>query len=340
MSSPRISPTSRFLLAGAAILLVSSLFFPLWRIDLFAPQYPEGLKLLIHAHGLHGNVDIINGLNHYIGMHTLEDDKFIEFTILPYLLVGISIIIAVVAWIGKRKGLYALVIGFVLFCIISMADFYRWNYDYGHNLDPNAAIQVPGMSYQPPLIGFKQLLNFGAYAFPALGGFLFMGAAALLVLAGILEYRRHRKTKAVTSSGAGAVALVLCLMTTGCFSQEPRPVQLHKDACAYCKMSVSHPGFAATTMTSKGRQYFFDDIGCMVRYANETTGSTEFKYFVADYCTPHAWLNVSAASLLRSEHFQSPMAGNIAAFSNPDSLSAYQASRQATPVTWQEILKQ
>jgi len=49
---------------------------------------------------------------------------------------------------------------FVLFGIIAMVDFWRWEYDYGHDLDPNAAIIVPGMAYQPPLIGFKQLLNF------------------------------------------------------------------------------------------------------------------------------------------------------------------------------------
>ena len=44
-----------------------------------------------------------------------------------------------------------------------MVDFYLWEYEYGHNLDPTAPIQVPGMSYQPPLIGYKMLLNFGAY---------------------------------------------------------------------------------------------------------------------------------------------------------------------------------
>jgi copper chaperone NosL len=39
------------------------------------------------------------------------------------------------------------------------------------------------MAYQPPLIGFKQLLNFGAYSIPDIGGWLFIGAGVLMVAA-------------------------------------------------------------------------------------------------------------------------------------------------------------
>ncbi len=79
----KLSGTSRILVLVAAMGLVFVLFQPIWRIDLDAPQYPEGLNLKIHANGLRGNVDIINGLNHYIGMKTLHDEDFIEFTLLP-----------------------------------------------------------------------------------------------------------------------------------------------------------------------------------------------------------------------------------------------------------------
>ena len=61
-----------------------------------------------------------------------------------------------------------------------MYDFWRWEYNYGHNLNPDAAIIVPGMAYQPPLIGFKQLLNFGAYSMPDIGGWIFVSAGALV----------------------------------------------------------------------------------------------------------------------------------------------------------------
>ena len=67
-------------------MLVFVLFNPIWRIELAAPQYPEGLMILINANGLGGDVEIINGLNHYIGMKTLHNEDFIEFKILPYLI--------------------------------------------------------------------------------------------------------------------------------------------------------------------------------------------------------------------------------------------------------------
>ena len=46
----------------------------------------KGLRLLIHANKLAGDVDIVNGLNHYIGMKTLHAEEFVEFTVLPYII--------------------------------------------------------------------------------------------------------------------------------------------------------------------------------------------------------------------------------------------------------------
>ena len=80
------------LLIVAAILLGISIFVPLWHIDLDAPQYPEGLRLLIYPNKLAGDVEIINGLNHYIGMQTLHAENFVEFTVLPYIIVFFALL--------------------------------------------------------------------------------------------------------------------------------------------------------------------------------------------------------------------------------------------------------
>ena len=76
MQPRKISLGSRVILVLGAVALVAVLRFPMWRIDLDAPQYPEGLRLLIYPDHLGGNVDIINGLNHYIGMKTLHTEDF------------------------------------------------------------------------------------------------------------------------------------------------------------------------------------------------------------------------------------------------------------------------
>jgi len=77
--------------------------------------------------------------------------------------------------------------------IAGLVDFYLWGYDYGHNLDPNAAIKVPGMSYQPPLIGTKELLNFVAFSGPDTGGWIIAVSGLLVIVTLILEFRRKRK---------------------------------------------------------------------------------------------------------------------------------------------------
>ncbi|HMK05274.1 MAG TPA: hypothetical protein VK489_13820, partial [Ferruginibacter sp.] len=156
MKDQKLQTWIRVLLVICGLALIPVLFVPMWKIDLVAPQYPEGLMLLIYPDKLAGNVDIINGLNHYIGMKTLHTDDFMEFTILPYIIGFFAAAFVFVGLINRKKLLYILFILFVGFGILAMYDFWRWEYNYGHNLDPAAAIIVPGMAYQPPLIGFKQ----------------------------------------------------------------------------------------------------------------------------------------------------------------------------------------
>jgi len=195
--SSKLSISTRVIAFCCGLLLIVVLFVPLWRIELDAPQYPEGLLLKMYPHKIAGNVDIINGLNHYIGMKTLHTEDFVEFTILPYIIVFFALMSLMVAFVlfKTKKWLNVLLISFILFGIIAMADFWRWEYNYGHNLDPNAAIIVPGMAYQPPLIGYKQLLNFGAFSIPDIGGWIFIGVGLLLVIAQIMEFKKNKYEK-------------------------------------------------------------------------------------------------------------------------------------------------
>ena len=80
----RLHPLSRVLLALAALALGLNLVMPIWRIDLMAPQYPEGLFLQIFHDRFSGDIDKINGLNHYIGMAHIKDEMFPEFGIMRY----------------------------------------------------------------------------------------------------------------------------------------------------------------------------------------------------------------------------------------------------------------
>lgn len=189
MKKYKISTMSKALLLIVAALFTGSLFVPMWQIQLEAPQYPEGLVLQLHANKIGGDVDIINGLNHYIGMATLHTENFFEFRILPYIFGAFALISVLLLFIAKRKLVLWFLFSYVLFIVLAAIDFYRWNYDYGHNLSPDAAIKVPGMAYQPPLIGYKQLLNFGAYSIPDTGGWMLTAAGVLLFVIVLKEYK-------------------------------------------------------------------------------------------------------------------------------------------------------
>jgi copper chaperone NosL len=182
--------SSRILLLLSGVLLLFIIKTPIWRIELNAPQYPEGLALQIHADGIKGDVEIINGLNHYIGMKTLHNKDFFEFTALPYLIGAFAGLFILAAVVNKKSALIFGLSSFVVFGIVAMVDFWRWEYNYGHDLNPDAAIKVPGMAYQPPLIGYKQLLNFGAYSIPDIGGWLFIAIGIIVLSITFIELKR------------------------------------------------------------------------------------------------------------------------------------------------------
>ncbi len=192
--------SSRLLLAVASLCLGLVFVWPLWHISLEAPQYPEGLGLFISINRIDGekpqDLNSINNLNHYIGMKVITPEDIPELRFMPWLVAGLMASGVAVAVSGRRRPLYGWVIMFFLGALAGLADFYRWGYDYGHDLDPHAIIKIPGMSYQPPLIGSKQMLNFNSTSWPALGGWI--AIAVLLLGAGlaIIEFRRARRAAA------------------------------------------------------------------------------------------------------------------------------------------------
>lgn len=190
-----MSRTSRIIILVAALLLSLTYYLPLWEISLEAPQYPEGLGLEIWINQMQGqnpgDLNKINNLNHYIGMKTIHPESIKELSIMPWIMRGLMLFGIIVAWAGKRRLLLAWLVLFVVMAVAGLVDFYLWGYDYGHNLDmENAIIKVPGMTYQPPLIGSKQLLNFTAHSWPGPAGWVAVGVFIVSAAIYYLERRR------------------------------------------------------------------------------------------------------------------------------------------------------
>ena len=178
----------------AALVLLPVFFLPvlpIWTMKLWAPQYREGLSLTIYANTIHGDLDKINTLNHYVGMHKISPNDFREFGYLPQLLTLFGVMALLAALLNRRWLAILGWVAFTGFAAYMFSDYARWLYHYGHDLDPRAAIRLP--SFTPPLIGYARLANFKVLSLPGPGSVL-LGLAWLL--GPLVMYWDHLHAKA------------------------------------------------------------------------------------------------------------------------------------------------
>lgn len=293
----------------AASLLLGALYVtPLWSVRLVAPQYPEGLGMLIRLSTIEGvkehDLRNINSLNHYIGMKAIVPDAIPELRYMPWIVGGLIAAGIAVAAIGRRRALVAWTASFAALGAAGLYDFWRWSYDYGHNLDvENAIIVVPGMTYQPPLIGTKQLLNFTATSLPHIGGIVAGVAFALAAAAIYLSYRRARTPLAATTFALAAAA---------CASGAPT-IALGIDACAECRMIIADSRFAAVLVSGTGKAITFDSIDCLLAYVAAHPGDRHREVLVADAAAVKLGLvRAEDAVFVRASALRPPMGSAIA----------------------------
>jgi hypothetical protein len=185
----------RGLLVLAALLLLPTYFMPLWKLTMFAPQYPDGLELQIYSYRLEaGNqgqdLKEINLLNHYIGMQDLIAEDFTEFQWMPFVIGALGLLFLRAAVHGKMASLLDVFVLFIYFGLFSIWSFAYKLYRYGHDLAPTAAVKVD--PFMPPLFGHKTLANFEVYSYPAAGSYALAVAAAVLGVALIWAWREGR----------------------------------------------------------------------------------------------------------------------------------------------------
>ena len=184
---------SKLLMFVGSICLLALFVMPMWNITLQAPQYPDAIGLNIWINKIvdtkPNDIQNINLMNHYVGMKEIPG-HMAEFDIFPWVISIMSALGVIFAFIGNRYLFLGWFIVMVVLGTIGMYDFYAWEYDYGHNLDENAAIKIPGQGYQPPLIGVKQILNFRVISQPLAGAY-FMFTGMFLTLAAFFVAKKE-----------------------------------------------------------------------------------------------------------------------------------------------------
>lgn len=193
---------SQILMVLGALLPLFLFVFPLWNITLEAPQYPIPLGMDIYINDFADanphDIKNINLMNHYVGMKYIPE-SIPEFKIFPIVIITMTVI----GFLIGLKANYKWFLGwFIVMCILATAgiyDFYLWEHDYGHDLDPKAIMKFTNpdgsiMGFQPPLFGSKDILNFTAHSYPQLGAY-FLGLGMVLSLLAFFIDKKKLKNK-------------------------------------------------------------------------------------------------------------------------------------------------
>ncbi len=323
----------QYLFAAAVFLILSVYVFPIWKIDLRAPQYPEGIGLLIWVDQITGqqpqDLKNINGLNHYIGMKEIVPESIPELVWMPWLFGGLFGFGLLVLALNKRAWYTAWTASFLGLGVVGLVDFYLWGYDYGHNLDPTAPIRVPGMTYQPPLIGSKQLLNMNALSIPDIAGVLVFLSMALAIAGLVILYRKSLPGKLSFLFLIGMMGLQSC-------AEGPKEPDLKLDACAYCTMKITQLPFVTQTQTEFGKAHFFDSIECLAAYELKH-GLDQEKSWVTHFGTNPEWISLPQAHFIYNKEIKSPMGLSLVSFKDEHEMHEFHQIYGGKTMNWDDV---
>ncbi len=134
--------------------------------------------------------------------------------------------------------------------------------------------------------------------------------------------------------------VLLLVVLAACTTRPAQPVEIDSaDVCAFCKMAISEKRYAAEMIDAGGNVLKFDDIGCMIRFAEQRgwIGQPPTR-FVRDYDT-QVWLEASRATFVRSSEIASPMANGLIAVQDPAKAKQHAARFHGTVHSLAELWK-
>jgi copper chaperone NosL len=187
---------SKIIFIVGSVSLYLLFLFPMWKIQLIAPQYPEGLEMHIWVNKIGGSSEFtiknFNILNHYIGMAEIHEESFPELKIMPIVVYAFMATGFLIGLFANRYFAASWVALIAVAGVIGIIQFNHWLIEFGTNLDPRAPIKVPGATYIPPLLGTKMLLNFKAVSYPYIGS---IGITLAIILGSIASYIDFKKIR-------------------------------------------------------------------------------------------------------------------------------------------------
>lgn len=121
-----------------------------------------------------------------------------------------------------------------------------------------------------------------------------------------------------------AAFLCMVLFLSACAKSEYKalPINEEVDICVICNMQVKDDAYAVQLTTKEGKNFKFDDLGCMNEWKQKNSVDSIGAQFVRDYNTKD-WIKFEEASYVFHPSFKTPMAYGIYSFKNKGDAEAF-----------------
>ena len=188
-----LSLASRGVVLLGIVALVAGAFLPLWRIQLVAPQYQEGLTLRdVHPQDHRWQRWPGPGRDqHAQPLHRDEADRagdFAEMTWMPFA-IGIFACSHCGPWSWAASAISSISgVLFIYFGAFSLGTFAYRLWSYGHHLSPDAPMHIA--PFTPIVVGRQQIANFVQTSIP-MSGTACMGLFLVAILFAIWMSRQE-----------------------------------------------------------------------------------------------------------------------------------------------------
>ena len=138
-----------------------------------------------------------------------------------------------------------------------------------------------------------------------------------------------------------ALWAVVAALGAACASPAPDAIAYDVDACDHCRMAIAQPAFAAQLVTTTGKNYRFDDPGCLAAFVTQqrVAPGDIHSIWTNDHAHPDRRLRVEEAVFVVSERIRAPMNGHAAAFASREDAAAFQSVVGGQLETWAGLLK-
>lgn len=122
-------------------------------------------------------------------------------------------------------------------------------------------------------------------------------------------------------------AVVFLYFTFTSCSTAPEPIRYGEDSCHFCEMTIVSQVHSARAVSSKGKQFKYDAIECMMNDIIKNQTQMAVKQ-VANFSSPGEMIDVEKAGFIVHDSINSPMGENLAALEMGNKDNLY---------TWKEL---